>query len=91
MLLKPFLRPFAVACVLTATFSACSSGTKDGDTNVERGYTKKGPAAKADGVANGDSITAGIGRSNGKHSPTGKDLYKAAGEAKDRNHDGIAD
>ena len=91
MQFQHFLRPFAVACVLTATFSACSSGTKDGDTNVERGYTKKGPAAKADGVANGDSVTAGIGREKGQHRPTGKDLYKAAGEAKDRNHDGIAD
>ncbi|MBF9223652.1 hypothetical protein [Hymenobacter ruricola] len=91
MLLKQFLRPFAVACVVTATFSACSSGTKDGDTNVERGYTKKGPAAPTDGVANGDSVTAGVQRDTGTHQPTGKELYKAAGDAKDRNHDGIAD
>ena len=46
MLLKHFLRPFAVACAITATSSACSSGTKEGDTNVERGYTKKGPPPK---------------------------------------------
>ena len=91
MRLHLFLRPFAVACVLTTTFSACSSGTKEGDTNVERGYTKKGPAAKADGVANGDSVTAGIDRTTADKKPTGKDLYKAAGDAKDRNHDGIAD
>ena len=90
MLLKHFLRPFAVACAITATFSACSSGTKEGDTNVERGYTKKGPAAKADGVANGDSATAGLNRDT-IHHVTGKDLYKAADQAKDRNHDGIAD
>ena len=90
MLLKNILRPFAVACAVTATFSACSSGTKEGSTNVERGYTKKGPAAKADGVANGDSTTAGLRRDTTRHI-TGKDLYKAASEAKDRNHDGIAD
>jgi hypothetical protein len=90
MLLKSFLRPFAVACAITATFSACSSGTKEGDTNVERGYTKKGPAATADGTANGDSATAGLTRDT-VHQVTGKELYKAASDAKDRNHDGIAD
>ncbi|WP_210519964.1 hypothetical protein [Hymenobacter terricola] len=90
MFLKHFLRPFVVACAITATFSACSSGTKDGATNVERGYTKKGPAAKADGTANGDSTTAGLTRDT-VHHVTGKDLYKAASEAKDRNHDGLAD
>ena len=90
MLLKNILRPLAVACALTATLSACSSGTKEGDTNVEVGSTKKGMAATADGVANGDSATAGIARDT-THKPTGKDLYKAAGDAKDRNHDGLAD
>ena len=90
MLFQHLLRPFTAACVLTATFSACSSGTKEGDTNVERGYTKKGPAATADGVANGDSTTAGLTRDT-VHHVTGKELYKAAGQAKDRNHDGIAD
>ncbi|HEX8505549.1 MAG TPA: hypothetical protein VF630_09285 [Hymenobacter sp.] len=90
MRLQHFLRPFAVACAITATFSACSSGTKEGDTNVERGYTKKGPAADQDGVAGGDSTTAGLSRDT-VHHVTGKDLYKAAGDAKDRNHDGLAD
>ena len=90
MLSQQFLRSLAVAGVLLSTASACSSGTKEGDTNVERGYTKKGPAAKADGVANGDSTTAGLARDSTHHT-TGKDLYKAAGDAKDRNHDGLAD
>ncbi|GAB3587884.1 hypothetical protein [Hymenobacter daeguensis] len=90
MLLKSLLRPVAVAFALTASLSACSSGTKEGDTNVERGYTKKGPAAPQDGVAGGDSATAGLSRDT-THRPTGKELYKAAGEATDRNHDGIAD
>ena len=85
-----FFRSFAVALAITATFSACSSGTGEGSTNVERGYTKKGPAATADGVANGDSTTAGLTRET-QHRVTGKELYKAAGEAKDRNHDGLAD
>lgn len=91
MQFQHFLRPFAVACALTATLSACSSGTKEGDTNVERGYTKKGPAAPQDGVANGDSVTAGLTRDTTARRPSGKDLYKAAGDAKDRNHDGLAD
>lgn len=89
MQFQQFLRPFVVACVFTATFSACSSGTKEGDTNVERGYTKKGRAT-ADGVVDGDSATAGLTRDT-VHHVTGRDLYKAAGDAKDRNHDGIAD
>ena len=91
MLLKTSLRSFAVACALATTCTACSSGTKEGDTNVEHGYAKKGPAATADGTANGDSATAGLMRDTAAHRPTGKELYKAAGEAKDRNHDGIAD
>ena len=90
MLFQQFLRSLAVAGVLLATASACSSGTKEGDTNVERGYTKKGPAAGQDGVAGGDSATAGLARDTARH-VTGKDLYKAAGDAKDRNHDGLAD
>ena len=84
------LRSFAVAGALAISLSACSSGTKEGDTNVERGYTKKGPAATADGVADGDSATAGLTRDS-VHHVTGKDLYKAASSAKDRNHDGLAD
>ena len=84
------LRSFAMAGTLALSLSACSSGTKEGDTNVERGYTKKGPAATADGVADGDSATAGLSRDT-THHVTGKDLYKAASSAKDRNHDGLAD
>ena len=87
---NPILRSLAVAGTLALSLSACSSGTKEGDTNVERGDTKKGPAATADGVADGDSATAGLTRDS-THRVTGKDLYKAAGSAKDRNHDGLAD
>ena len=90
MLSPQFLRSLAVAGVVLASASACSSGTKEGDTNVERGYSKKGMAAGQDGVASGDSATAGLARDTA-HAVTGKDLYKAAGDAKDRNHDGLAD
>ena len=84
------LRLLTLTFLAATALSACSSGTDAGDTNVERGYTKKGPAAGQDGTLGGDSATAGLRRDT-THRVTGKDLYKAAGEAKDRNHDGIAD
>ena len=90
MLSLQFFRSLAVAGALLASAGACSSGTKEGDTNVERGSSKKGPAAGQDGVAGGDSATAGLARDT-THRVTGQELYKAAGEAKDRNHDGLAD
>lgn len=84
------LRLLALASTLASALGACSSGTKEGDTNVERGYTKTGPAATADGVANGDSATAGIPRDTSNR-PTGKEMLKNAENAQDKNHDGIAD
>ena len=82
----------ALALPAALSFTACSSGTTSGDTNVERGYTKKGPAAPQDGTPNGDSATAGLRPDTAAaHRPTGRDLYKAAANAKDRNHDGLAD
>ncbi|OGX84241.1 hypothetical protein BEN47_16435 [Hymenobacter lapidarius] len=90
MKFQQLLRPFAVACILTATLSACSSGTKEGDTNVERGRNKDSHVADGVGVVGGDSATAGLVRDTAR-TVTGRDLYKAAGEATDRNHDGIAD
>ena len=90
MTLTTLLRPFALACALAATLSACSTGTKEGDTNVETGTTKEMATAGADGTPNGDSATAGIPRDTTTR-PTGKELYKAAADAQDRNHDGLAD
>ena len=82
----------ALALAAAVSLTACSSGTTSGDTNVERGYTKKGPAAPQDGTAGGDSATAGlVPDTAAAHRPTGRDLYKAADKAKDRNHDGLAD
>ncbi|WP_426060303.1 hypothetical protein [Hymenobacter sp. B1770] len=92
--MKNLLRPLAVACALTATLSACSSGTKEGDTNVERGHNKIRPMVAGDGLPGNtasDSATSGMTRQTGPRQPTGKEVYKAAADAKDRNHDGIAD
>ncbi|WP_152560000.1 hypothetical protein [Hymenobacter sp. IS2118] len=92
MQFKYLFRPFALACALTATLSGCSSGTTDGDTNVERGSNKRRPTTTtAPGTPAGDSATSGLNRETGPHQPTGKEVYKAAADAKDRNHDGIAD
>lgn len=90
MNLTAFFRPLAAAATLTLALGACSSGTHDGDTNVERGSNKEMVTAGADGTMGADSATAGLNRDTTAQ-PTGKELYKAAGEAKDRNHDGIAD
>jgi hypothetical protein len=93
MIFRNIFRPLAVACALAASLSACSSGTHEGDTNVEKGSTKMRPTTHGDGLPNnhaGDSATAGLEREKA-HRPTGKDLYKAAENAKDRNHDGLAD
>ena len=84
------LRLLALVAALPLALSACNSGGDVGDTNVERGSAKKGPTAPQDGTNNGDSLTAGIPRDT-TNRPTGKELYKAADRAKDRNHDGIAD
>jgi len=91
MLLKSFLRPLAAACICAAALSACSSGTKPGDTNVETGHDKERPLThEVGGTAGGDSVTAGL-QADTIHRPTGKDLLKEAGKAVDRNKDGIAD
>ena len=89
-LMNRTLRLLALAAALPLALSACSSGTKPGDTNVEVGSTKKIADVANPNVANGDSLTAGIPRDT-TNRPTGKELYKAADRSRDRNHDGIAD
>jgi len=97
------LRLFGLLAVLALPLASCSSGTKDGDTNVEDNAAKaresdsepsrvshesgdpQGPT-----TSNGDSLAAGLARDTARR-PTGKQLYKAADRAVDRNHDGIAD
>ena len=88
--MKNPVRILALAATLAATLSACSSGTKEGDTNVERGYSKKGPAADKDGTAGGDSVTAGL-MADTVHGPTGQQLLEKSADAQDRNRDGLAD
>jgi hypothetical protein len=78
------LRLLAFTAALPLALSACNSGNKPGDTSADNGD------AMNQGPANGDSLTAGIPRDT-TNRPTGKELYKAADRAKDRNHDGIAD
>jgi hypothetical protein len=91
MLFKTLFRPLALAGALTVALSACSSGTKPGDTNVETGHDKERPLThEVGGTAGGDSVTAGL-HADTTNRPTGKDLLKEAGKAVDRNKDGIAD
>ncbi|MGI4820727.1 MAG: hypothetical protein ACRYFV_05890 [Janthinobacterium lividum] len=97
------LRLLGLAAALPLALSACSSGNKSGDTNVEKGSakdlesnTQPSRTSKDNGDAanlssnNADSLTAGLTRDT-TNRPTGKELFKAADKAKDRNHDGIAD
>lgn len=84
------LRLLVLAAALPLALSACNTGTKSGDTNVELGSAKKMEENAPQQPKNGDSLAAGIPRDT-TNRPTGKELYKAADRAKDRNHDGIAD
>ena len=96
-------RLLGLLAVLALPIASCSSGTKPGDTNVEKGSTKKLEAenkpsrmsndngdASGHRTDNGDSLAAGLTRDTTRR-PTGKQLYKNAARAVDRNHDGIAD
>lgn len=96
-------RLLGLLAALALPLASCSSGTKDGDTNVELGSTKKleperepsrmsNDAGDASGhqTNNADSLAAGLSRDTARR-PTGKQIYKAADRAMDRNHDGIAD
>ncbi|PJJ54623.1 hypothetical protein [Hymenobacter chitinivorans] len=87
--MKTFLlRPLALAFLLaTVSLTACNTGTDKGDTNVERGADKtKDPAPGQTSTSN----TNGAASDTAKVT-TGQDLYDHAGEAKDRNNDGIED
>jgi hypothetical protein len=96
-------RLLGLLAVLALPFASCSSGNKPGDTNVEKGSTKKLEAenepsrvsnesgdASGHATNNGDSLAAGLSRDT-THRPTGKQIFNKADRAIDRNHDGIAD
>ncbi|UOQ53389.1 hypothetical protein [Hymenobacter cellulosivorans] len=87
--MKTFLlRPLTLAfCLAAASLTACNTGTDSGDTNVERGADKtKDPAPGERSSSN----TNGLAGDTTKV-VTGKDQYDHAGEAKDRNNDGLED
>ena len=79
-----------LAAALPLALAACNTGTTAGDTNVELSSPKKNVPNKPQGVVNGDSLAAGIPRDTARL-PSGKEVYKNANRAVDRNHDGIAD
>lgn len=83
-LLRPLMLAFLLA---SASLTACNTGTGSGDTNVERGADKtKDP----DPGQNSTSNTNGQAGDTTQN-PTGQQLYDRAGDAKDRNNDGIED
>jgi hypothetical protein len=96
-------RLLGLLAILALPFASCSSGTKDGDTNVENGSAKhiepnnepsrvshNSGDPEGPNASNGDSLAAGIARDT-THRPTGKQIFNSADRAIDRNHDGIAD
>jgi hypothetical protein len=83
-------RLLALAAALPITLSACSSGTDNGDTNVEKGTAKKMEENAPQQPANGDSLAAGIARDT-TNRPTGREQFDNAAKSRDRNHDGLAD
>jgi hypothetical protein len=96
-------RLLALAAALPLALSACNTGTKTGDTNVENSSAKaiepndepsrnsrdNGDASNAS-AANADSLTAGISRDT-THRPTGRQQFDNAAKSRDLNHDGLAD
>ena len=84
------LRLLAFAAAFPLALSACNTGTKSGDTNVESGSAKNLEENAAQQPMNGDSLSAGLARDTSGR-PTGKQLYNNADKAKDKNHDGLAD
>ncbi|MDJ0366795.1 hypothetical protein QMK33_16700 [Hymenobacter sp. H14-R3] len=83
-------RLLAVAVALPSLLSACSDSPKPGSTNVEMGSIKGEYVSGHEGQPNGDSLAAGLTRDPNSQ-PTGKEVYKKAGQSSDKNHDGIAD
>ncbi len=83
-------RLLALVAALPLLLSACSTGTKEGDTNVETGHAKKMEENAPQQPLNGDSLAAGIRRDT-TNRPTGKEQFNNAAKSKDKNHDGLAD
>ena len=84
------LRLLGLAAALPLALSACNSGTKPGDTNVELGSAKKLQTNHPEDISRGDSAAAGLQRDTARR-PSGKQVFNSSDRAVDRNHDGIAD
>ncbi|RZK18458.1 MAG: hypothetical protein EOO56_16025 [Hymenobacter sp.] len=83
-------RLLALATALPLALSACNTGTKTGDTNVELDGAKKMEENAKQQPMNGDSLAAGLSRDTSSR-PTGKEQFDNANMSKDKNHDGLAD
>lgn len=86
---RPLLFGVLAATLLATSLTACNTGTATGDTNVESGANKTKDPDPGQSTTS-DSATSGLQRDT-TNSPTGRQLYEQAGEAVDRNRDGIAD
>lgn len=85
----PYLRTAAGAFLFAFTLVACGTGNNTGDTNVERGVDKSHDPTEVNPTPTGASTT-GTTQDTSRRL-TGKEIYDRAGDAKDRNNDGIAD
>ncbi len=82
-------RLLAVALLAPAALTACNTGTNTGDTNVEAGVHKSSDPDPGQATLS-DSATSGLRRDTTR-TPTGRQVYENAADAKDRNNDGVAD
>ncbi|WP_303310224.1 hypothetical protein [Hymenobacter sp. BT730] len=85
----PTMRTVAGAALFAFTLVACGTGNSTGDTNVERGVDKSHDPTEVNPTSSGTSTTGTTQDTTRRL--TGKEIYDQAGEAKDRNNDGIAD
>ena len=88
--MKRSLLPGLLAtALLTATLTACDTGTKAGDTNVEDSEYKDKEGNHGQ-TTQADSTTSSL-QTDTSNNPTGREVYEGAADRKDRNNDGIAD
>ena len=82
------LRTLGAALLLAAGLSACSTGTESGDTNVERGTSKKALDPGA-GHPTGGIDSNRVQRDTATSAQ--ERIYDGARHRKDRDNDGKAD
>ena len=86
---RSLLPGLLAAALLTTTLTACDTGSKPGDTNVEESKFKdKNP--NEDHTTRSDSATLAL-KTEATENPTGREIYENADEYTDRNNDGKAD